>query len=105
MSVTVTLEDEIEFCVATCSSMPSPKRAGPIRHVAADIDAMVVWMNEVPFVPGKSYWFKQTTRTSPARWPSCPCRRRQHARPETGQQTEPQRSRPRLAGSGNAAGL
>jgi hypothetical protein len=31
--------------------------------VAADIDAMIVWMNEVPFVPGKSYWFKQTTRT------------------------------------------
>ena len=29
-----------------------------------DIEAMVVWMHEQPFLPGKSYWFKQTTRVS-----------------------------------------
>jgi hypothetical protein len=34
----------------------------PVPTVAADVDAMVVWMNEVPLVAGKSYWFKQTTR-------------------------------------------
>ena len=31
-------------------------------EVAATLDAMIVWMNEQPFAPGKSYWFKQTTR-------------------------------------------
>jgi bifunctional enzyme CysN/CysC len=29
---------------------------------ASDVDAMIVWMHEQPFVAGKSYWFKQTTR-------------------------------------------
>src|SRR5581483_1952696 len=32
-------------------------------HVSSQIEAMVVWMAEKPFVPGKSYWIKQTTRT------------------------------------------
>jgi bifunctional enzyme CysN/CysC len=29
------------------------------------VEATVVWMNEKPFVPGRSYWIKHTTRTVP----------------------------------------
>ncbi|HVT82807.1 MAG TPA: sulfate adenylyltransferase subunit CysN, partial [Phycisphaerae bacterium] len=62
MSITITLEDEIDVSRGDMlvHADTAPDRPAPI--VANDIEAMVVWMNEVPFVPGKSYWFKQTTR-------------------------------------------
>jgi hypothetical protein len=37
-----------------------PEEVEPI--VSSDVDAMIVWMHEQPFVPGKTYWIKQTTR-------------------------------------------
>jgi bifunctional enzyme CysN/CysC len=62
MSVTLTLEDEIDVSRGDMlvHAQPAPNRPAPA--VASTIDAMVVWMNEAPFAPGKSYWFKQTTR-------------------------------------------
>jgi bifunctional enzyme CysN/CysC len=58
MAVTVTLDDEID--VSRGDMLASP--ANPPR-VSSQILATVVWMNEKPFVPGRSYWIKQTTRT------------------------------------------
>src|SRR3984957_19870164 len=57
MAVTLTLEDEID--VSRGDMLVSP---GNQPHVSSQIAATVVWMNEKPFVPGKSYWIKQTTR-------------------------------------------
>jgi bifunctional enzyme CysN/CysC len=58
MAVTVTLEDEID--VSRGDMLVHP---GNEPHVSAQAEAMVVWMAERPFVPGRSYWVKQTTRT------------------------------------------
>jgi len=58
MAVTATLEDEID--VSRGDMLVAP--ANPPR-VSSQIAATVVWMNEKPFVPGRSYWIKQTTRT------------------------------------------
>ena len=58
MAVTVTLEDEID--VSRGDMLVHP---GNQPHVSAQVEAMVVWMAERPFVPGRSYWVKQTTRT------------------------------------------
>src|SRR3954447_24554450 len=58
MAVTVTLEDEID--VSRGDMLVHP---GNQPHVSAQVEAMVVWMAERPFVPGRSYWLKQTTRT------------------------------------------
>jgi bifunctional enzyme CysN/CysC len=68
MSITVTLEDEIDVSRGDMivHAQAEPDLAGgerPVPIAGSDVEAMVVWMNEVPFVPGKSYWFKQTTRT------------------------------------------
>jgi bifunctional enzyme CysN/CysC len=58
MAVTVTLEDEID--VSRGDMLVHP---GNQPHVSAQVEAVVVWMAEKPFVPGRSYWVKQTTRT------------------------------------------
>jgi bifunctional enzyme CysN/CysC len=57
-AVTITLEDEID--VSRGDMLVKP---GAQPHVSAQVEAMVVWMAEKPFVPGKTYWVKHTTRT------------------------------------------
>jgi bifunctional enzyme CysN/CysC len=57
-AVTLTLEDEIDV-----SRGDMLVRPGNEPHVSAQVEAMVVWMAERPFVPGRTYWIKQTTRT------------------------------------------
>jgi bifunctional enzyme CysN/CysC len=57
MAVTVALEDEIDVSRGDMLVHPDA-----LPHVSAQIEAMVVWMAERPFVPGKGYWIKQTTR-------------------------------------------
>ena len=59
-SVTLTLEDEIDI-----SRGDMIVRPGNVPRVEQKFDAMIVWMNEEPMVPGKSYWFKQTTKVTP----------------------------------------
>ena len=59
-SVTVTLEDEIDI-----SRGDMIVRPGNVPRVDQRIEAMVVWMAEEPLLPGKSYWFKQTTNMAP----------------------------------------
>jgi len=56
-AITVTLEDEID--VSRGDMLVHP---GNEPHVSSNIEAMVVWMAEKPFVSGKNYWIKQTTR-------------------------------------------
>src|SRR5918993_349493 len=58
MAVTVTLADEIDVSRGDVLVHP-----GNEPHVSAQVEAMVVWMAEKPFTPGKTYWIKQTTRT------------------------------------------
>ncbi|HET6247866.1 MAG TPA: sulfate adenylyltransferase subunit CysN [Tepidisphaeraceae bacterium] len=58
MAITVTLEDEID--VSRGDMLVHP---GELPHVSAQVEAMVVWMSDKPFVHGKNYWIKQTTRT------------------------------------------
>jgi bifunctional enzyme CysN/CysC/sulfate adenylyltransferase subunit 1 len=58
MSVTVTLEDEIDL--SRGDMLVSP--AHPPR-VSRHFDAMVVWFNAEPTEPGKSYLLKHTSRT------------------------------------------
>ena len=58
MSVTVTLEDEIDLSRGDMLVSPvHPPRVS--RH----FDAMVVWFNAEPAEPGKSYLLKHTSRT------------------------------------------
>ena len=58
MSVTVTLEDEIDLSRGDMLvSLAHPPRVS--RH----FDAMVVWFNAEPAEPGKSYLLKHTSRT------------------------------------------
>jgi bifunctional enzyme CysN/CysC len=60
MAVTLTLEDEID--VSRGDMLVIPAKSPHV--VEQQVEAMVVWMAEKPFVPGKkSYWIKQTTRT------------------------------------------
>ena len=58
-AVTLTLEDEIDI-----SRGDMIVRPGNVPRVEQKFDAMIVWMNEEPMVPGKSYWFKQTTKVA-----------------------------------------
>ena len=74
-AVTVTLTDEVD--VSRGDMLVRPDN---LPHVERQIEAMVVWMAEQPFVPGRPYTLKQTTaqvtgggRVAPLR------RRRQHA--------------------------
>jgi bifunctional enzyme CysN/CysC len=57
-AVTITLDDEIDV-----SRGDMLVRPGAQPHVSAQVEAMVVWMAEKPFVTGKTYWIKHTTRT------------------------------------------
>src|SRR3954471_15677423 len=57
MAVTVTLTDEID--VSRGDMLVHP---GDQPHVSSQVEAMVVWMAEKPFTPGKTYTIKQTTR-------------------------------------------
>ncbi len=59
-SVTLTLEDEIDIARGDMLVRP-----GNVPRVDQKFEAMVVWMAEEPMVPGKSYWFKQTTKVTP----------------------------------------
>ncbi|MGN6367436.1 MAG: sulfate adenylyltransferase subunit CysN [Phycisphaerae bacterium] len=62
MSVTVTLEHEIDISRGDMLVHADPAKSELVPESASDVDAMIVWMHEAPFVAGKSYWFKQTTR-------------------------------------------
>ena len=62
MSVTVTLEHEIDISRGDMLVHADPAEKELLPESASDVDAMIVWMHEQPFVAGKSYWFKQTTR-------------------------------------------
>src|SRR5262249_23163605 len=56
-AVTVTLADEVDVSRGDMLVHPdSPP------HVSGEIEAMVVWMAEQPFVPGREYTLKHTTR-------------------------------------------
>jgi bifunctional enzyme CysN/CysC len=59
-AVTLTLEDEIDI-----SRGDMIVRPGNVPRVEQKFEAMVVWMSEEPMVPGKSYWIKQTSKTTP----------------------------------------
>ncbi len=59
-SITLTLEDEIDV-----SRGDMLVRPGNIPRVESRFDAMVVWMDEEPLMPGRPYVFKHTTRTVP----------------------------------------
>jgi bifunctional enzyme CysN/CysC len=56
-AVTVTLEDEIDVSRGDMLVHPSNP-----PHVSAEVEATVVWMNEKPLAPGRTYWVKQATR-------------------------------------------
>src|SRR5262249_10326999 len=61
MAVTVTRADEIDVSRGDVFVHP-----GAVPHVSGQIEAMVVWMAEQPFVPGKSYLLKHLTRQTSA---------------------------------------
>ncbi len=52
--MTVTLTDEID--VSRGDMLVRPDN---LPHVSSQIEAMVVWMAEQPFVPGRTYTLKQ----------------------------------------------
>jgi bifunctional enzyme CysN/CysC len=56
-AVTVTLADEVD--VSRGDMLVHPDNP---PHVSGQVEAMVVWMAEQPFVPGKTYTLKQTSR-------------------------------------------
>ena len=56
-AVTLTLTDEVD--VSRGDMLVRPDNP---PHVSREIEAMVVWMAEQPFVPGRPYTLKQTTR-------------------------------------------
>jgi bifunctional enzyme CysN/CysC len=56
-AVTVTLADELDVSRGDMLVLPDNP-----PHVSNEIEAMVVWMAEQPFVPGRSYTLKQTTQ-------------------------------------------
>jgi len=58
MSVTLTLEDEIDLSRGDMLVAP-----GNSPRVSRHFEAMVVWFNEVPAEPGRSYLLKHTSRT------------------------------------------
>jgi bifunctional enzyme CysN/CysC len=59
MSITLTLEDEID--VSRGDMLVRPDN---VPHIADTFDATIVWMAEEAMVPGKQYSFKQTTKTA-----------------------------------------
>ena len=58
MSVTLTLEDEIDT-----SRGDMLVRPGNVPQMEQKFDASIVWMDENPMVPGKQYLFKHTSRS------------------------------------------
>jgi len=56
-SVTLTLADEID--VSRGDMLVRPDN---VPQMADAFDATIVWMTDQPLVPGKQYWFKQTTK-------------------------------------------
>jgi bifunctional enzyme CysN/CysC len=56
-AVTVTLTDEVDVSRGDMLVAPDDP-----PHVSSEIEAMVVWMAEQPFVPGRTYTLKHTTR-------------------------------------------
>jgi bifunctional enzyme CysN/CysC len=56
-SVTITLADEID--VSRGDMLVRPDN---VPQSADAFDASIVWMTEEPLVPGKQYWFKQTSK-------------------------------------------
>ncbi len=56
-AVTVTLTDEVDVSRGDMLVLPDK-----LPQVSSEIEAMVVWMAEQPFVPGRLYTLKQTTR-------------------------------------------
>ena len=56
-AVTVTLADELDVSRGDMLVLPDNP-----PHVTSEIEAMVVWMAEQPFVPGRPYTLKQTTQ-------------------------------------------
>ncbi len=56
-AVTLTLEDEIDISRGDIIVRP-----GNTPRVEQEFDAMIVWMDEQPLVPGKQYMFKHTTK-------------------------------------------
>ena len=56
-AVTVTLTDEVDVSRGDMLVLPDNP-----PHVSSEIEAMVVWMAEQPFVPGRPYTLKQTTQ-------------------------------------------
>ena len=59
-ATTLTLEDEIDV-----SRGDTIVNTGNVPRVAQRFDAMMVWMDDDPMVPGKSYLMKQTNKTCP----------------------------------------
>ncbi len=57
MSVTLTLEDEIDVSRGDMIVRPAN-----VPQLKQKVDAMVVWMAEEPMLPGKQYTFKTTTK-------------------------------------------
>jgi len=57
-AVTLTLEDELDISRGDMVVHDG----GNTPHQSQQVEAMVVWLNENPFVPGRSYWIKHTTR-------------------------------------------
>jgi len=60
MSVTLTLEDEIDI-----SRGDMIVRPGNVPRFEARFDAMIVWMSETPLLVGQQYLIKHSTRTIP----------------------------------------
>ncbi len=60
-AVTLTLEDEIDVTRGDMITHPDQ-----LPQVGQRFDAALVWMSQQPLVPGKSYWFKHTTRRATA---------------------------------------
>jgi len=58
LAVTLTLEDEIDV-----SRGDMIVRPGNIPRLEQKLEAIIVWMAEQPLVPGKTYIFKQTTKS------------------------------------------
>ena len=57
-AITLTLEDELDI-----SRGDMIVRPGNVPRLEQKFDAIVVWMAEQPMVPGKTYVFKQTSKT------------------------------------------
>ncbi|MHB1701517.1 MAG: sulfate adenylyltransferase subunit CysN [Acidobacteriaceae bacterium] len=57
MSITLRLEDEIDLSRGDMLASP-----GSLPSVSRTFEAMVVWMHADPFVPGRSYLIKHTSR-------------------------------------------